>query len=115
MKAGWAFPSVMHQPVSFLAMRLTEKYYKYVMNNYAALVAKLQCTNLPLPRDYFAVSALCSNMCYIGCDWHNFNMAMGQKRYTEIFSWLYLRYEAFFREDPLNLWHYFMSSVARSA
>ena len=24
--------------------------------------------------------AVTFNMCYIGCDWHNFNMAMGQKR-----------------------------------
>ena len=38
----------------------------FVMKNYAALIAKLQSRNLPLPRDYFAVSALCSNMCYIG-------------------------------------------------
>ena len=28
------------------------------MKNYAALIAKLQSRNLPLPRDYFAMSAL---------------------------------------------------------
>ena len=32
----------------------------FVMKNYAALIAKLQSRNLPLPRDYFAMSALCS-------------------------------------------------------
>ena len=71
----------------------------FVMKNYAALIAKLQSRNLPLPRDYFAMSALLYT-CYIGCDWHNFNMAMGQKRYKRVFTRLYLCNQALFRQIP---------------
>ena len=38
-----------------------------------------------------------------------------KKRYKRVFAWLYLCYEAFFQESPVNLRHYFMSSVARSS
>ena len=69
----------------------------FVMKNYAALVAKLQSRNLPLPQDYFAVSALCS-IHVLNCV--NFNMAMGQKRYKCVFTQLYLCHQALFRQIP---------------
>ena len=78
----------------------------FVMKNYAALVAKLQSRNFALPRDYFAVSALCSSMCYIGCDWHNFNMAMGQKRYKSLHGCIFAM-KHFFKKslESLALFH----------
>ena len=64
-----------------------------IMKNYAVLVANFKVETCLCFEIIFAVSALCSKT---GCDWHNFNMAMGKKRYKRVFARLYLCYEAFF-------------------
>ena len=62
----------------------------FVMKNYAAaLVAKLQSRNLPLPRDYFAVSALCS-----------IHVLHWAKNATNLYMAVYLLRSIFFREIP---------------
>ena len=88
----------------------------FVMKNYAALVAKLQSRNLPLPRDYFAMSALCSIHVYIGCDWHNFNnYGDGPKTLQTCLYTAVSLPSSIISTNPLNLSHCSMSFVARSA
>ena len=76
------------------------------MKNYAALVANFKVETCLCFEIVFAVSELCSKS---GCDWHNFNMAMGQKRYKLVFTQLYLLRT--FSRKPLNFGHYFMCIV----
>ena len=82
----------------------------FVMKNYATLVAKLQSRNLPLPQDYFAVSACIMQYMYTHVHYGDGPKTLQTCLYTAVSL-----PSSIISTNPLNLSHCSMSFVARSA